>query len=122
MNNQLMRKAEVLASRNYSLAVFKDKTADGQPIFLAKNPELYGCMAQGTSLEDAIGNLEDARIDYIYSLLEDDQEVPGPASQEVVTGSYAEFTVRRVVQFQKAHQTATGHLAEKPLYEASVTT
>lgn len=39
---------------------------------MAYNPDLDGCMAQGFTQEEAIKNLEEARIDYIYDALEDE--------------------------------------------------
>jgi predicted RNase H-like HicB family nuclease len=36
-------------------------------------------MAQGATLEEAIGNLKDARIDYIYDSLKEGIAVPDPA-------------------------------------------
>lgn len=80
MNERLLEQAEKLASRNYMVSVYEDKLSDGTTIYMAKNPELSGCMAQGETIEDAINNLRDARIDYIYDSLEDGISVPDPAS------------------------------------------
>ena len=121
MNSELMRRAQELAARNYSLSVFNDESENGQPIFLAKNPELYGCMAQGATLEDAIKNLEEARIDYIYSLLEDGVDVPDPAPEAVMTvdtASPVEFTLKATVHYVANSITET--VQRKPLYEASL--
>ncbi len=130
MNSALMEKAKVLAARNYSLSVYREDAAAGEVMFLAKNPELYGCMAQGSSLEDAIRNLEEARIDYITSLLEDGLFVPDPALELVApeatltddTDLPAQFTVlTQTVPFDKG-LLSSGQVAErKPLYEASLT-
>lgn len=76
----LLHQAEDLASRNYSMAVYIEKNDQGQTLYLAENPELYGCMAEGNSLEEAIENLRDARIDYIQTMLEDRIDVPEPAA------------------------------------------
>ncbi len=120
MNNELMRRAHELAARNYSLSVFKDESDNGQPMFLAKNPELYGCMAQGETLEKAIKNLEEARTDYIYSLLEDGADIPDPAPEAVMTVDTAspEFTLIATVQY--GANSITEPARRKPLYEASL--
>lgn len=123
MDSKLMEKAKELASRNYVLSIFHDEELDKQPVFLAKNPELYGCMAQGTTLEDAISNLEDARIDYIYSLLEDGLDVPEPRELTVVTT--AESTTAESVQFTLMKTIYVKNAATEPrnskrLYEASL--
>ena len=75
MDQNLLEQATKLAARNYKLTVFEDRLSNGQIIYMAKNPELKGCMAQGTTIEEAIKNLDEARIDYIYDSLEDGTEV-----------------------------------------------
>lgn len=76
MDERLWERAKDLASANYIVEVSKHETEDGSEIYLAKNPELYGCMAQGLSKEEALENLSSARLDYIYSLLVDGLDVP----------------------------------------------
>ncbi|MBL1135889.1 MAG: type II toxin-antitoxin system HicB family antitoxin [Chloroflexi bacterium] len=60
-------------------------------MFLARNPELEGCMAQGETPEAAQSNLLEARIDYIYFLLEDGLPVPDP-TREVTSSLSTEHT------------------------------
>lgn len=79
MDENLLKQAKELAARNYRLSVFVDKLSNGQTIYMAKNPELKGCMAQGATIEEAIKNLGDAREDYIYDSLENRVAVPEPA-------------------------------------------
>ena len=69
MDEKLLKQATELADRNYALLVSVEKTTSGQALYMAKNPELIGCMAQGETLEEAIKNLREARIDYIYDFL-----------------------------------------------------
>lgn len=76
MNNELYDHAEQLASRNYDMVIERDELSNGEPVYLASNPELPGCMSQGATSEEAVKNLRDARITYIYSLLEDGLPVP----------------------------------------------
>lgn len=85
MNKQLLEQARALALRNYTTILSSENLSDGTEMFLARNPELEGCMAQGETPEVAQSNLLEARIDYIYFLLEDGLPVPDPTS-EVTSG------------------------------------
>jgi len=125
MDNLLMEKAKELAARNYSLAVFSDETQSGHTIFMAKNPELYGCMAQGDSLDNALANLEEARIDYIYSLLEDNLEVPDPTQQPLIrittTDSMSDSlqnVIINIIPSEETLENVTQSSHRKLLYEA----
>ena len=82
MNEKQLEEARKLALRNYNLVLSKDRLSDGSIMYMARNPELKGCKAQGTTQMEAIKNLRDARIDYIYYLLEDGIDVPSPNTQE----------------------------------------
>ena len=78
--NGLWAKAEQLASRNYSITVSLDTLTTGEQVFLLEHPELPGCMAHGGSIVEALGELQEATISYIYYLLVDGLEVPSPLS------------------------------------------
>lgn len=78
MEQKLLKKASKLASRSYLTVVVLDETTDGQPVYLARNPELPNCLGQGVTYDEAVQDLGFARIDYIYSLLEDGLPVPDP--------------------------------------------
>ncbi len=73
----------------YSTIVVPDVTTDGEPCYVAYNPELEGCMSHGDTLEEAIHNLGEVRRLYISSLIAEGLEVPLPqgtsANWEVVT-------------------------------------
>jgi predicted RNase H-like HicB family nuclease len=90
MTSKIEDRAKYLASQPYAVEVMKDKTTTGEDVFLAKNPQLYGCMAQGATIEEAIANLADARLDYIEDLLEDGDPVPDVDSPSIYTSSEAE--------------------------------
>ena len=92
MDSKLLEKAKIIASNSYTVEVNKEITSDGKSLYLAKNPELYGCMAQGASSNEAIENLFDARVDYIYSLLVDNIEVPLPENQRKINDIYKTIT------------------------------
>ena len=79
MDANLLEKAKELASRPYPFRVYKDATSDRDILYLAKNPDLEGCMAQGSSQRDVLKNLAEARIDYISFLLERGLSVPEPS-------------------------------------------
>jgi len=93
MGNKLQDKAHKLAELPYTVRVEKDKTTDGQEIFLATHPELIGCMAQGANVKEAVDNLREVTEEYILSLLEDRLSVPSPltkltsTTQETITVS-----------------------------------
>lgn len=80
--NSLRNTAIKLADRPYMRLVFLDETTDGEPIYIALTPELKGCISQGDTVEAAVNNLDDARIDYIESMLEDNLTIPEPRLAE----------------------------------------
>ncbi len=86
MNKELWDRATKLAARPYTVEVYRDEEASEDIKFLAKYPELPGCMAQGATIEETLANLSDAALDYIYSLLEDGLPVPSPTAIAVTTG------------------------------------
>jgi len=83
----LRKIAEELASRPYAVLVAQNETTDGKPIFIAMAPELGECISQGWSEEEAVQNLEAARVDFICSLLDDNLPVPPPQAQLTNTTS-----------------------------------
>jgi len=81
MNRKRLKEAEKYASRNYSIIMSRDNLSDGSVVFMARHPELEGCKAQGATPMESVTSLRDARIDYIYFLLEDKIEIPAPISE-----------------------------------------
>ncbi len=65
-------------ARHYKTILTLDMRSDGTRCFVARHPELPGCMSDGDTPEEAIANLKDARDLYIQSLIEDELEVPLP--------------------------------------------
>lgn len=84
MDEQRLRRARELASRAYQVHVFPDESTNGDPGFVASIPELPICMSDGETVEEAKNNLESAKVDFIYFLLEDGLPVPEPR----LLGSY----------------------------------
>ena len=86
--NKRREEAERLAKRPYRTIVFLDETTDDEPIYVALNPELDGCVSQGETSDEALRNLHGARVDYIYFLLEDELDVPEPQPIEAETSIF----------------------------------
>ncbi len=90
MADDLWNQAEQLANRNYSFIVMQDEYSTGGIAFVASNPDLPGCKSQGDTMDDALNNLDLARVDYIQMLLEEELEVPKPGAIWFgMKGSYA---------------------------------
>ncbi len=70
-------------ARPYKIILAPDVRSDGTQCFVARHPELPGCMSDGDTREEAIKNLRDARELYIQSLIEDGMEVPPPETMPV---------------------------------------
>lgn len=85
MAKTIQEQAISLAKLAYTVELLRDKTTDGEYIFLARNPELEGCMAQGLTEEEALNNLDDVRIEHIEHLLE--HHLPIPYPNHAITGS-----------------------------------
>ena len=61
-------------------------------------------MAQGMTVSEALQNLEEARVDYMYSLLKDGVEIPEPTSEIRTTLdtsllSTEEYTINKLWDF-----------------------
>ena len=91
MDEKLLERARETAKLPYSVTIIQDEATDGTPILLVENDELKGCMAQGKNMQEAIANLEEARVDYLYSLLEDKQDIPLPEQTLTVTVGSSTF-------------------------------
>jgi predicted RNase H-like HicB family nuclease len=76
--DNLQASAEKLASRPYLTVVLRDVTTDSEVIYVAMNPELEGCIAQGDTPDEARQNLSETRIDFIRYMLEDEISIPEP--------------------------------------------
>lgn len=107
-------KAQELAQRLYTIQVWRDETTDGQPVYVACSPELEGCMGQGETIEDALADFDEAKVDYIQSLLDDGLPVLYPMHATVSADSSATFVFE--------HPANDAVQAEKPslLYQASL--
>jgi predicted RNase H-like HicB family nuclease len=125
MNKNLRNKAKKLACRPYMVEVVLDDTTEGQPIYLAKTPELEGCFGQGETIDEAVKSLSEARVDYIHSLLEDDLPVPCPSCVTTTTAGLSSTLTLRYRQSDVVNASATEQVYEqfeKPLrlYEGAI--
>jgi predicted RNase H-like HicB family nuclease len=77
----MTKDAKLYTTLPYAVEVVPDVTTEGDPCFLARHPELPGCMSHGWTPEEALANLNEARDLYIESLLEDGVEPPLPAQR-----------------------------------------
>ena len=64
----------------YALFVFLDETTDGDTIYVATNPELPGCVAQGDTVEEAVEILAEVREDYIAHRIANNLPVQPPVA------------------------------------------
>ena len=118
MSDNLEQQAKKLSSRNYTIEVSVPDKDQENKIFLAKNPEIHGLMAQGASIEEALGNLAETRYEYILSLLEDGIEVPTPASEITQTSFSLSSVTLDTKEFVIEHrQIGVGNVWEEDEYD-----
>ncbi len=79
-NPELDKLAQEYAARPYCVITYFDTLSNGETVILVENPALYGCMVHGNTVEEALTELALVREDRIYSMLEDGDEIPEPAS------------------------------------------
>ena len=117
MTTALQQQAEQLAAQPYTVEIAHDETTAGEPILVVSHPELPGCLAQGTTLDEALDELEEATREYILSLLEDNLPVPGPLDFRVgtaVTTSGTQGTNWRIVESVTGFQPVSSHGDSEP--------
>jgi predicted RNase H-like HicB family nuclease len=85
-NSPLFEKAKALAMRPYTLRLLYDDSVSEDPLYVAVNPELDGCVAEGETVEEAEANLAEFRVEYIEHLLKHGLPIPPPASTATTTG------------------------------------
>lgn len=59
-------------------------TQDEDGAFVAEVPSLPGCISQGSTREDVLGNIREAIEAYVGSLRAHGEPVPPPIEEEVV--------------------------------------
>jgi predicted RNase H-like HicB family nuclease len=86
LSDALWEQAHRLAAKDYYTVFERETLSDGTMVFIARNPQLPGCKAQGNSPDEAARNLAEARVDYIYALLDEGLTVPAPVVQQSTQG------------------------------------
>ena len=122
MDEALREKARRLASRSYLVAIQRDESTEGQPLFVALHPELPNCFAQGETIEEALAELSEAREEYIASLLEDGLEVPEPETVRTITGSVVNTLSEHMVFVYSALTDSVAHPAKENREERTADT
>jgi len=94
MSKALREKAVEIAKQGYTTDLLKEKTTDGYSVYIANNPELEDCMAQGETPQEALEALEEVRIDYVEHLLEFNLPIPNP--NQIVTKDIVGKNIKQV--------------------------
>jgi len=85
---EINKKIYEYMNRKYRFEIVEDEDEGG---YVISYPDLPGCLSSGATIEEAIKNGEDAKKEWFYSMLEDDQEIPEPFDSVTFSG---EFRIR----------------------------
>ncbi|MBA3944949.1 MAG: type II toxin-antitoxin system HicB family antitoxin [Herpetosiphonaceae bacterium] len=80
--NDLAQQIEYYVRLPYRVTIERDE-CDGAVCYIARHPELRGCMAQGKTPDEAVADLDDALYDYITALLEEGIPIPLPIVRQI---------------------------------------
>lgn len=69
----------------YKIEIVPDADEGG---FVARLPELPGCITVGETMEDALANIEDAKRAWIEAAMDDGQTIPEPISLDDYSGQF----------------------------------
>jgi len=61
---------------------------EGEKYWMAEVPELPGCRSHGSTVEEAVKSVEEAKNDWILDSLEEGEEVPVPVDRENYSGRF----------------------------------
>jgi len=85
MSDSIWQEAEQRANVGYATVISRDSSDPDEVVYIAVNPELPGCTAQGATVAEARELLRENRITYIEHLLRRNRPVPAPAELHVFT-------------------------------------
>jgi len=107
MVNDRITEVEYYMMLPYGIRVVPERCTDGSPCYRAYHPELPGCMSHGTTPEEAIENLIEAKQLYIETLLEKGISVPEP--QRVGTSTFCTTAIWKIdgIPFDAEEQKST---------------
>jgi predicted RNase H-like HicB family nuclease len=92
--------AQALAMRPYSTIAFRDFLSNGEPIYMAYDPDLRGVKTQADTMQEAIDNLRELRAEWIQLLLEDGLPVAEPGGYMRVVAHDGGQTVYIRIDFE----------------------
>ena len=81
----MIKDLEYYMSLPYRIEIIKDRDEEGYAVFI---PELKGCITTGTSITDALENLEDAKKTWLTVAIEDGVPIPEPDSLKDYSGEF----------------------------------
>jgi antitoxin HicB len=79
---------EYYLSLPYTIEVIPDKDEDGQVTLFARVVELPGCMTEADDFTELGEMIEDAKISWLETALEDGQPIPEPRPIEGYSGKF----------------------------------
>jgi predicted RNase H-like HicB family nuclease len=82
-----MKKVEEYINLPYAAFVTPDEGTDGKSYYRAEHPQLPGCMSHGSTREEALQNLAEARHLYIQTCIDMGREIPVPLVTTIRTFS-----------------------------------
>lgn len=80
-----MKKLNDYLSLNYRMEIVADEEEGG---FVASYPDLPGCLSCGETLEDAVKNIQDAKIAWLTAAIEEGVEIKEPERLEDYSGQF----------------------------------
>lgn len=80
-----MKRIEEYLRKPYKIELVPDTEEGG---YAVSCPELPGCISCGNTLEEAMANIEDAKLAWITAALEDGIEIPEPANLDGYSGQF----------------------------------
>lgn len=95
--NEQITEVEYYMALPYAINVVPEQCTDGSLCYRAYHPELPGCMSHGTTPEEAIDNLSEAKQLYIETLLKKGLSVPKPQRALTSTSYQAAIAILRIV-------------------------
>lgn len=79
------RKTEFYMQLSYSVLLHEIEDEE-KKYWIAEIPELPGCKSHGSSVEEAVKNIEEAKMEWIEDSLEQGEEVPTPIDRDKFGG------------------------------------